>query len=71
MSEDDLRALLVELGASLFARGFTLLGGTRITDPLAFADAMAAGESWSAATRKFAIAREGWPGWRAMTGCVS
>ena len=55
----------------LFARGVTLLGGTRITDPRAFADAMAAGESWSAATRKFAIAREGWAGWRAMTGCVA
>lgn len=54
---------------ALFARGVTLLGGTRVTDPQAFADAMAAGESWSAATRKFAIARECWPGWRTMTGC--
>lgn len=56
---------------ALFERGVTLLGGTRITDPQAFADAMAAGESWSAATRKFAIARDGWPGWRTMTGCAS
>ena len=56
---------------ALFARGVTLLGGTRVTDPQAFADAMAAGESWSAATRKFAIAREGWPGWQAMTGCAA
>lgn len=54
---------------ALFERGVTLLGGTRVTDPAAFSAAMAAGESWSAATRKFAIARDGWPGWRAMTGC--
>ncbi|MFP5466017.1 MAG: Rossmann-like domain-containing protein [Gammaproteobacteria bacterium] len=53
----------------LFARGVTLLGGSRVTDPQGFANAMAAGESWSAATRKFAIARESWPGWRALTGC--
>ena len=54
---------------ALFERGVTLLGGTRVTDPPAFADAMATGESFSASTRKFAIARETWPGWRAMTGC--
>ena len=52
----------------LFARGVTLLGGTRVTDPAAFAAAMAAGESFSASTRKFAIAREGWPGWHALAG---
>jgi uncharacterized protein (DUF4213/DUF364 family) len=54
---------------ALFERGVTLLGGTRVTDPQAFADAMAAGESWNHATRKFAIARATWPGWRAMTDC--
>jgi uncharacterized protein len=53
---------------ALFARGVTLLGGTRVVDPAGFRDAMAAGESWSQATRKFAIAREGWPGWRELTG---
>jgi uncharacterized protein (DUF4213/DUF364 family) len=42
---------------ALFERGVTLLGGTRVTDPLAFADAMAAGESWNRATLKFAIDR--------------
>ena len=31
-------------------------------------EAMAGGESWSEATRKFAMAREGWPGWRCLTG---
>lgn len=55
----------------LFARGVTLLGGTRVTDPQGFADAMGAGESWSAATRKFVIARDGWPGWRAISGCAA
>lgn len=53
---------------ALFERGVSLLGGTRVTDPVAFGAAMAAGESWSSATRKFAIAREGWPGWHALTG---
>ncbi len=53
---------------ALFERGVTLLGGTRVTDPAAFGAAMAAGESWSSATRKFAIAREGWPGWQSLTG---
>lgn len=54
---------------ALFEHGVTLLGGTRVTDPPAFANAMATGESFSASTRKFAITRETWPGWRAMTGC--
>jgi len=54
---------------ALFERGVTLLGGTRVTDPTAFAQAMATGESFSASTRKFAIAKATWPGWRAMTGC--
>jgi uncharacterized protein (DUF4213/DUF364 family) len=52
---------------ALFDRGVTLLGGTRVVDAPAFRDAMAAGASWSAATTKFAISREGWPGWRALT----
>lgn len=55
---------------TLFERGVTLLGGTQVIDGERFAAAMAAGESWSPATRKFAIAREGWPGWRALTGLV-
>lgn len=53
---------------ALFERGVTLLGGTQVVDPAAFRDAMAAGESWSSATQKFAIARDGWPGWRALVG---
>jgi uncharacterized protein (DUF4213/DUF364 family) len=53
---------------ALFERGVTLLGGTQVTDGQAFADAMAAGESWSAASRKFAVERCGWPGWMALTG---
>lgn len=54
---------------ALFERGVTLLGGTRVTDGPAFAQAMADGASWSNSTRKFAIARDGWLGWRALTGC--
>ena len=53
---------------ALFDRGVTLLGGTRVTDRAAFRDALVAGESWSACTQKFAIDRDGWPGWRALTG---
>jgi uncharacterized protein (DUF4213/DUF364 family) len=51
---------------ALFARGVTLLGGTRVRDGAAFADAMARGESWSAASRKFAIDRASWPGWERL-----
>lgn len=53
---------------ALFERGVSLMGGTRVTDARAFSDAMAAGVSWSAASRKFAIPRDGWPGWRAIAG---
>jgi uncharacterized protein len=54
---------------ALFERGVTLLGGTQVVDGTAFTEAMASGESWSHASRKFAIARKGWPGWRALTAC--
>ncbi|GAA6141825.1 hypothetical protein NBRC116584_16430 [Hydrogenophaga sp. 5NK40-0174] len=50
----------------LFERGVTLMGGTRIVDANGFRNAMANGESWSHATRKFAVARESWPGWRGL-----
>lgn len=53
---------------ALFERGVTLLGGARVTDPAAFAMAMAQGESFSACTRKFAIAKDSWRGWQALTG---
>jgi uncharacterized protein (DUF4213/DUF364 family) len=52
---------------ALFERGVTLLGGTRVVDARRFREAMAGGESWSEATRKFAMARETWPGWRRLT----
>ena len=52
----------------LFSRGVTLMGGTRVTDGAALAAAMAAGESWSHATRKFAIDRATWPGWAKLAG---
>lgn len=52
----------------LFARGVTLMGGTRVTDGAALTAAMAAGESWSHATRKFAIDRANWPGWATLAG---
>jgi uncharacterized protein (DUF4213/DUF364 family) len=53
---------------ALFARGVTLLGGTRVADGAAFVDAMAHCESWSAASRKFAISRNQWPGWDTLMG---
>ena len=51
---------------ALFDRGVTLLGGTRVVNPAAFREAMAVGDSWSSATQKFAIASDGWPGWRSL-----
>jgi uncharacterized protein len=53
---------------ALFDRGVTLLGGARVTNPTNFAHAMATGQNFSNSTRKFAIARENWPGWRPMVG---
>jgi len=53
---------------ALFERGVTLLGGTQVVDGAAFAQSMAAGESWSGASRKFAITRDSWLGWRALAG---
>lgn len=52
---------------ALFARGVTLLGGTRVVDGAALVEAMARGAPWSAATRKFAIPRHGWPGWEQLS----
>jgi uncharacterized protein (DUF4213/DUF364 family) len=51
---------------ALFARGVTLLGGTRVRDGAQFREAMARGQSWSAATQKFAIEHTRWPGWKTL-----
>lgn len=50
----------------LFSRGVTLLGGSWITDPQGFADALASGGSWSASARKFSIGRNTYPGAAAL-----
>lgn len=46
----------------LFARGVSLLGGSWISDGPAFIAALRSGESWSAHSRKFAIAAADYPG---------
>ena len=51
---------------TLFDRGVSLQGGTRVVDAQAFRQALAAGGSWSAAAGKFAIRRDRWPGWQAL-----
>ncbi len=51
---------------ALFARGVTLLGGTRIVDGDGFREAMASGASWSGTARKFALSATDWPGWRRL-----
>lgn len=55
----------------LFARGVTLLGGTWITDAAVFRACLAAGASWTAAARKAAIARDGYPGFEALLARLS
>jgi len=50
----------------LFTRGVTLVGGTWITDQEAFRAALASGTSWTAAARKVAIHRAGYPGFEAL-----
>lgn len=50
----------------LFARGVTLLGGTHVVDAVAFKAAVCAGEPWGNTVRKFAIARDGYPGFEPL-----
>ena len=46
----------------LFRRGVTLLGGVWIEHAEAFKQALAAGQPWGRHARKFALARDGYPG---------
>lgn len=50
----------------LFTRGVTLLGGAWIDDGAALVDAIKAGNKWGAMTRKSAIRREDYPGYRSL-----
>lgn len=51
---------------ALFARGVTLIGGTWIERPEAFKEALANGTPWGPHARKFALAREAYPGMAAL-----
>lgn len=51
---------------ALFARGVTLIGGTWIERPAAFKQALANGTPWGPHARKFAIARDAYPGIAAL-----
>lgn len=51
---------------ALFARGVSMLGGTRIVDGAGFRTAMASGASWSSFARKFSLSADTWPGWRTL-----
>lgn len=51
---------------ALFARGVTSVGGSWVIDSSAFVDALRAGRKRGAAARKFALARQDYPGWRAL-----
>lgn len=50
----------------LFSRGVTLFGGSWIMDGRGFLDAISSGGSWTAHARKFAIARDRYPGVEAL-----
>jgi len=54
------------LPEAFFARGVTLLGGSRVTDRRGFAVALKAGEKRSECACKFAIAKAGYPGTAAL-----
>jgi uncharacterized protein len=61
------RVALVGPGAGclpdpLFARGVTLLGGSWVVNAASFKAALDAGQPWGAYTRKFALGRDGYPG---------
>lgn len=50
----------------LFARGVTLMGGAWIDDAPGFKRALASGEPWGRHARKFALARDDYPGLDAL-----
>ncbi|MDH5538643.1 MAG: DUF364 domain-containing protein, partial [Rhizobacter sp.] len=50
----------------LFARGVTLLGGSWIFDRAGFKSALNAGEAWGRFARKFALARDAYPGFERL-----
>src|SRR5574343_1691398 len=50
--------------APLFELGVTALGGSWITEPPAFVDALRAGESWSRHARKTLLTRADWDRWQ-------
>jgi hypothetical protein len=50
----------------LFARGVTLMGGSWIADPAAFKRALAGGDRWGRLAPKFALTRDGYPGFDAL-----
>jgi uncharacterized protein (DUF4213/DUF364 family) len=52
----------------LFARGVTLVGGTWPVDRPALLEAIRTGAPWGGAVRKFALAREDYPGLEALLG---
>jgi uncharacterized protein (DUF4213/DUF364 family) len=54
----------------LFARGVTLVGGTWPLDPPALLEAIRTGAPWGGAARKFALAREDYPGLEALLGRI-
>lgn len=51
---------------ALFARGVTLLGGSAVSDRAGFVDALKAGTSRSAFTRKFSLMPGNYPGFEAL-----
>jgi len=51
---------------ALFARGVHVLGGTWVHDTAQFTHALVRGEERAATARKFTLARDAWPGWRAL-----
>ena len=54
----------------LFRRGVTLLGGVWIEQAEAFKQALATGQPWGRHARKFALARDAYPGIEALLGRV-
>ena len=51
---------------ALLARGVTQVAGTQVVDGVALVEAMARGEPWGQAARKFSVVRDGWPGWERL-----
>ncbi len=55
----------------LFSKGVNVIGGTYITNPEVFIDLFKNNEKWGPATKKYAIDRKDYPGYKSILQMIS